>query len=230
MTVTTNFLAIDLGASSGRVMLGRWDGHRIGLRELHRFPNGPVEVQGHLHWDVHRLWQEIKHGLQRYAAQAGPPLAGIGIDTWAVDFALLDSAGQLLGTPYHYRDGRTAGMLEEVDRRIPPDRLYAQTGIQRLPINTLYQLVSMQRSHDLDLTAAATLLLIPDLFHYWLTGRTVAEYTNATTTHYFDARERRLRRWTCRRACCRRWWHRAPFLGRCCQQSRSRSGCPRTYR
>jgi rhamnulokinase len=174
-------------------MLGRWDGQRFDLRELHRFPNGPVLVHGHLHWDVLRLWQEITTGIARYAAQNDAPLAGIGIDAWAVDFALLDGAGRLLGNPYHYRDRRTADMLQRVDQQVSCERLYAQTGIQRLPINTLYQLVSMRQSGDPQLAVAATLLLILDLFHYWLTGRSVAEYTNATTTQFFDAR---ARRWT----------------------------------
>ena len=192
MNQTTDFLAVDLGAASGRVMVGAWDGVRFELRELHRFANGPVAVHGHLHWDVLRLWQEITTGIARYAAEYRPAgnglLAGIGIDTWAVDFALLDSAGRLLGNPYHYRDGRTAGVPALVDRRVPPAQLYAQTGIQRLPFNTLYQLAAMREQHDPQLTAARTLLLIPDLFHYWLTGRTVAEYTNATTTQFYDAR------------------------------------------
>jgi rhamnulokinase len=187
MSDTSNFLAIDLGASSGRVMLGVWDGARFDLHELHRFPNGPVAVRGHLYWDVLRLWQEINNGLARYAAQYEQPLAGIGIDTWAVDYGLLDGTGRLLGNPYHYRDRRTEGMMELVDRLVPPERLYAQTGIQRLPINTLYQLYSQQRSSDPQLATARTLLLMPDLFHYWLTGETVAEYTNATTTQFFDA-------------------------------------------
>jgi rhamnulokinase len=190
MSDTTNVLAVDLGASSGRVMVGRWDGQRFTLRELHRFPNGPVAVRGHLHWDVLRLWQEITTGITRYAAQDDTRLAGIGIDTWAVDFALLDRAGCLLGNPYHYRDRRTDGMLRIVDDHVPLERLYARTGIQRLSINTLYQLVSMRQHGDPQLDAAKTLLLIPDLFHYWLTGHTVAEYTNATTTQFFDARAR----------------------------------------
>jgi rhamnulokinase len=190
MSDTTNFLAIDLGASSGRVMVGRWNGQRFTLHELHRFPNDPVAVRGHLHWDVLRLWQEITTGIARYAAQDDAPLASIGIDTWAVDFALLDRAGCLLGNPYHYRDRRTDGMLQQVDQQVSPERVYTQTGIQRLPINTLYQLVSMRENGDPQLDAAATLLLIPDLFHYWLTGRKVAEYTNATTTQFFDVRKR----------------------------------------
>lgn len=185
--MNANFLAIDLGASSGRVILGRWDGKRFDLSELHRFPNGPVQVMGHLHWDVLRLWQEIKAGISLYAAQHKESLVGIGVDSWAVDFALLDSTGRLLGNPYHYRDRRTQGLPEQVDRYISPHEIFAQTGIQRLPINTLYQLASMRRSGDPQLDAANTFLMIPDLFHYWLTGRKVAEYTTATSTQFYDA-------------------------------------------
>lgn len=187
MSERHDFLAVDIGAASGRVMLGRWDGVRFMLEELHRFPNVPVRVVGGLHWDVLHLWQEIKGGLARYRARDGATLAGIGIDTWAVDFGLLDRVGRLLGNPYHYRDGRTVGVAERVDAQIAPDILFAQTGIQRLPFNTLYQLASMG-TDDPQLTAAETLLLIPDLFGYWLTGRRVAEYTNATTTQFLDAR------------------------------------------
>ena len=191
MNITAHFLAVDLGAASGRVVLGTWDGQRFELRELHRFPNTPVQVSGHLHWDVLRLWHETLTGLAHYAVHYDQPLAGIGIDTWAVDFALLDGAGQLLGNPYHYRDRRTAGLPEYIDTQIAPAALYAQTGIQRLPINTLYQLASMRRNNTSLLQIADTLLLIPDLFHFWLTGRKVAEYTNATTTQFFAANERR---------------------------------------
>jgi rhamnulokinase len=184
----THFLAVDLGASSGRVMLGVWDGARLALRELRRFPNGPVAVHGRLYWDVLRLWEEIQAGLARYAAEYAEPPAGIGIDTWAVDYALLDGQGRLLGAPYHYRDRRTTGMPEAVDARISPADLYAQTGIQRLPINTLYQLAGMRAGQDPQLDVAQRLLLMPDLFAYWLTGRQVAEYTNATTTGFYDTR------------------------------------------
>ncbi len=182
------FLAVDLGAASGRIIAGRWDGTGFVLDEVHRFPNGPVAVQGRLHWDVLRLWQEIQTGLGRYAASRSAPPAGIGIDTWAVDYGLLDGTGRLLGNPIHYRDGRTAGTLEQVDHHVTPAHLYAQTGIQRLPINTLYQLYSMRAAGDPQLDIARTLLLMPDLFGYWLTGRAVAEYTNATTTGFYDAR------------------------------------------
>jgi len=188
---TTNFLAVDIGAASGRVIVGRWDGERFALEELHRFPNGPVTEGGHLHWDAPRLWQELQAGLAAYAAQDGAPLAGIGVDTWAVDYGLLDAAGQLLGNPYHYRDRRTVGVPDLVDTLLPPEALYAQTGIQRLLLNTLYQLVAAVQAGDPQLAAADTLLLMPDLLHYWLTGRKVAEYTNATTTQLLDARERR---------------------------------------
>ncbi len=191
MTDSATFLAIDLGASSGRVIACRLDGRRFHMEELRRFPNGPVEIDGHLHWDVDALWREIKAGIARYATQYDEPLAGIGIDSWAVDFALLDAQGHLLGYPYHYRDSRTEGIPELVDAVISQEQLYAQTGIQRLPINTLYQLASMAHTHDPHLAAARTLLMIPDLFHYRLTGRAVAEYTNATTTQFFDAREKR---------------------------------------
>lgn len=191
MRDSTNFLAVDIGASSGRVIVGRWDGERFALEELHRFWNGPVEQDGHLHWDAQQLWREIQTGIAAYTAQGGPALAGIGIDTWAVDYGLLDAEGRLLGNPYHYRDRRTEGAPAAVDRLIPPDVLFARTGLQRLPLNTLYQLVAAARADDGKLAAAETLLLMPDLFHYWLTGRKVAEYTNASTTMFLDARERR---------------------------------------
>jgi len=186
VTQTATYLAIDLGAASGRVMLGRWDGQRFDLQELHRFANGPVQVRGHLHWDVLRLWSEIKVGIRKYATQYDEPLDGIGVDSWAVDFVLFDSAGRLLGNPYHYRDRRTDGIPEMVDRIVPAQRLFAQTGIQRMQINTLYQLTSMRWSGDPQLDAAATMVMIPDLFHYWMTGRLATEYTTASTTQFFN--------------------------------------------
>ncbi|NTW98056.1 MAG: rhamnulokinase, partial [Oscillochloris sp.] len=176
MADTTNFIAVDIGASGGRVMLGRWDGRRFTLEELRRFWNGPVEQGGHIHWDAPRLLGEIRAGLADYAARDGGPLAGLAIDTWAVDYGLLDAEGRLLGAPYHYRDRRTQGVPAQVDGIVPPERLYAITGIQRLPFNTIYQLVCAQGDRQLD--PAATLLLMPDLLTYWLTGRAVAEYTN----------------------------------------------------
>jgi rhamnulokinase len=189
MASTINFLAVDLGAASGRVMLGRWDGERFALQELHRFVNEPVQVLAQMHWDVLRLWSEIKVGLARYAALSDTPLAGIGVDTWGVDFALLDRAGRLISNPVTYRDSRTDGMIDRVFERVPRNQVFGQTGIQVMPINTLYQLMSLVGDPQFD--SAETLLLMPDLFHYWLTGAKAVEYTNATTTQMLDCRERR---------------------------------------
>lgn len=189
MTELAHFIAIDIGASSGRVILGRWDGTRFTLEEIHRFPNGMIERDGHLFWDVNRLWHEVQHGLRTYARQEqSSRLASIGIDTWAVDYGLIDEAGNLIGDPFAYRDARNEGMAERIDAIIPPTELYERTGLQRLPFNTLYQLYA-ERQGD-RLPRAATMLLIPDLFHYWLTGKRVAEYTNASTTMFLDARRR----------------------------------------
>ncbi|HSN74191.1 MAG TPA: rhamnulokinase family protein [Anaerolineae bacterium] len=190
MKHSTNFIAIDLGASNGRVLLGRWDGSRFDLHELHRFANGPVNVLGSLHWDVLQLWSEIKTGLARYAQQWNEPLAGIGLDTWGVDYALLDRAGRLLGNPYHYRDARTDGMVERAFELAGRDAIFNTTGIQFMQLNTLYQVLSMVERRDPQLAAAETLLMLPDLFHYWLTGRRVAEYTIASTSQMLDARSR----------------------------------------
>lgn len=189
MTELAHFIAIDIGASSGRVILGRWDGTRFTLEEIHRFPNGMIERDGHLFWDVNRLWHEVQHGLRTYARhEPSSRLISIGIDTWAVDYGLIDEAGNLIGDPFAYRDARNEGMAERVDAIIPPIELYERTGLQRLPFNTLYQ-VYAERQGD-RLPRAATMLLIPDLFHYWLTGKRVAEYTNASTTMFLDARRR----------------------------------------
>jgi rhamnulokinase len=191
MGQTSNYIAIDLGASTGRVLLGQWDGARFDLQELHRFDNEPVAVMGHLHWDVLRLWAEIKQGIARYAGQGHEQLSGIGLATWGVDYGLLDRAGRLLGNPYHYRDSRTNGMMEQVFEVVPREEVFERTGIQFMQINTLYQLYSMVRGADPQLDAAGTLLVMPNLFAYWMSGQKVAEYTHATTTQCFDARERR---------------------------------------
>ncbi len=189
MSDQAHMLAVDIGASGGRVMLGRWDGSYIALEEIHRFANGMVERDGRLFWDVNRLWREVRTGMQQYATQENQALlVSIGIDTWAVDYALLDEHGALIGDPYAYRDLRTEGMAELIDAIIPLEELYERTGLQRLPFNTLYQLYAERNGPRL--AAATTLLLMPDLFHYWLTGARVAEYTNATTTMFLDARQR----------------------------------------
>jgi rhamnulokinase len=181
-----NFLAIDLGAESGRAILGRREGERLGLEEVHRFPNGPVRVLGHLHWDVLRLWSEIQHGLRLAAGAAGSGLASLGLDTWGVDFALLDGAGNLIGNPYHYRDSRTDGMLEAAFARLPSQEIYRQTRIQFMQINSLYQLYSLRLAGDPALERAETLLMMPDLFNYWLSGRKANEFTCATTSQCYN--------------------------------------------
>ncbi|MCZ7571341.1 MAG: rhamnulokinase [Ardenticatenaceae bacterium] len=191
MNQTTNYLAVDLGASSGRVVLGRWDGDRFALQELHRFPNGPVNILSHWYSDVLRLWSEIKAGLAHYAGQFDTPLAGIGVDTWGVDCALLDRAGHLLGNPYHYRDARTDGVMERAFERVPRHRIFEQTGLQFIQFNTLFQLYSTVLAAEPQLEMADTLLMLPDLFHYWLTGRKVSEYTIASTSQMLHARDRR---------------------------------------
>lgn len=184
-TQAVSTLALDLGAESGRAMLGRFDGQRLHLTEIHRFPNGPVRLPDGLHWDVLRLWSEIKHSLAR-ALREHRDLAGVGLDTWGVDFGLLDRDGVLIGNPYHYRDSRTDGMVEEACRRVPRAEIFAQTGIQFMQLNSLYQLLAMvvRRSPALDI--AATFLTMPDLFNYWLTGRKVCEFTIATTTQCYN--------------------------------------------
>ncbi len=190
MPSTVNFVAVDLGASSGRLVTGSWNGQRLGLEELHRFENQGIEAAGHLHWDVARLWAEITCGLAKYAARYGGSPAGISVDTWGVDYALLDSSGALLGNPYHYRDCRTDGIPERLFAQVPQREIFRQTGIQTLQFNTLFQLYSMVLAADPQLEAAGTLLMMPDLFHYWLSGEKSAEYTEAATTQMLLCRER----------------------------------------
>jgi rhamnulokinase len=190
MAHSVNLLAFDLGAESGRAMLGRFDGARLALSEIHRFANVPVSLPDGLHWDVLRLWAEIKQGMALAARDYGANLAGLGLDTWGVDFSLLDRDGRLVANPYHYRDSRTDGMIEEAFRRVPRAEIFEQTGIQVMPINSLYQLLSMVVNRSPALEAARTFLTIPDLFNYWLTGRMVCEFSNATTTQCYDPRRR----------------------------------------
>ena len=190
MAETQNYLAIDLGAESGRAMLGRID-ERLTLEEIHRFSNGPVRVGGHIHWDVLRLWTEIQNGLRMAAEAASHALAGMGLDTWGVDYGLLDASDQLIGNPFHYRDARTDGMIEAACQIVPREEIYNQTGIQFMQLNTLFQLFAMQQANDPALDSAKTLLTMPDLFNFWLTGCKVNEFTIATTTQCYNPREKR---------------------------------------
>ena len=185
MAVQSAFVAVDLGAESGRAVLGRFNGERMALEEVHRFPNAPVRLPDGLHWDVLRIIGEVKGGLAKAARNAGR-IESLGVDSWGVDFALLDRDGSLISNPYHYRDPRTEGMAQRAFRRMPREEIYEVTGIQFLPINTLYQLLAMEGSPLLG--AAQTLLLIPDLIGYWLTGAKACESTIASTTQLCDAR------------------------------------------
>ncbi|MCM1134997.1 MAG: rhamnulokinase [Clostridium sp.] len=174
------YLAIDIGASSGRHILAHKDNGRIMLEEVYRFPNGMVEKDGELTWEVDRLFEEIKNGMKK-CKELGKIPASVGIDTWAVDFVLLDENGERMGNATAYRDGRTRGMDEKVYEIIKEDDLYAATGIQKQIFNTIYQLMAVKEKQPERLAAAKKLLLIPDYFNYLLTGKAVTEYTNATT-------------------------------------------------
>jgi rhamnulokinase len=177
------YLAFDFGAESGRAVLAHLRSGILTTQEVHRFRNEPVEYGGSLHWDVPRLWLEVRKAL---GCVEHMELAGIGVDAWGVDYALLGDRGELLQNPYHYRDRRTQGVMEEVFRKISKEEIYRATGIQFMPINTLYQLYAAQRDTPSLINAAKQLLTIPDLFHYWLTGVAVCEFTNATTTQLVD--------------------------------------------
>jgi rhamnulokinase len=179
--------AVDLGASSGRVVVGRVGPKELQLREVHRFPNEPVALPDGLHWDVLRLYREILDGLRAASRGDDPPLS-IGIDSWGVDFGLLDGDGVLVANPWHYRDGRHAAGTELVHARARQASLYMRTGIQFLPFNTLYQLAALEGTEAF--ARARTMLLMPDLIGYWLTGEAAAEETNASTTGLLDAATR----------------------------------------
>ena len=180
------YVAFDLGAESGRVMLGALDEGHFALQEVSRFANRPVQVLDGLHWDVLRLWQEMLDGLARTVAGHGSDLSGIGLDTWGVDYALLDHQGALLGLPYHYRDKRTEGIEEELYRHYSEWDLYSRTGMAFAPHNTLCQLLAMRRQGSPALDVAHSLLMMPALFNYWLCGRQANETTIAGTTQFHD--------------------------------------------
>ena len=185
--MTAEYLAFDLGAESGRAMLGRLRSGVLDLREIHRFPNRPVHQDRSLRWDMNAIFTEMGRALELLP---GGSLTAIGIDTWGVDYALIDQRGELLEAPYHYRDARTNGMMEAVFARVPRDTIYAITGIQFLPINTLYQLYAACRLTPAAIHSAKALATIPDLLNYWLTGNLASEYTNATTTQLVEAAKR----------------------------------------
>jgi rhamnulokinase len=183
--VTGHFLAFDLGAESGRAIRGDLSSGVLQITEVHRFRNEPVRRSGSLHWDVLRLWLEMTRAMNQAAT-----VDSIGVDTWGCDYALIGERGHLLHNPYHYRDRRTDGMMDAVFERISPDQIYAITGIQFLPFNTLYQLYAACVTTPKLMEAAVSFGTIPDLLNYWLTGNLSAEFTNATTTQFVDARAR----------------------------------------
>ena len=183
--MNADFLAFDLGAESGRALLGRLQSGVLRVDEIGRFANRPVTENGSLRWDAGRLWSEMQSILRR-----SPRVDSIGVDTWGVDYALIGRKGELLENPYHYRDARTDGVMEQVFAQVPRERIYAITGIQFLPFNTLFQLYAACRLNPETIASAHALLTIPDLLNYWLTGNLISEFTNATTTQMVDARTR----------------------------------------
>lgn len=188
MTEEKRVLAFDFGASSGRAVIGRFDGRSIHMEEVHRFANDPVMIRGTMYWDILRLFHEIKQGMIK--AHLAGSFTSVGIDTWGVDFGLLDEQGYLLENPVHYRDARTSGMVEEALHCISREELYHLTGNQIMPINTLFQLLSLKQQRPEMLARARTLLFMPDLMNYFLSGVRKAEYSIATTSQMLDAREK----------------------------------------
>ena len=179
-------LAFDLGAGSGRAVLGAVLDGRLVIEEVHRFPNEPVQACGRLYWDILRLYHEIKQGIRHAWRVSEGAVASIGIDSWAVDFGLIGANGELLGNPYHYRDSHTAHAMDELLAAVPKAEVFDRTGIQFLPFNTLYQLYALNRDADPALAQAERLLMIPDLLRYFLSGEMHSEFTNATTTQTYN--------------------------------------------
>ncbi|HXS67406.1 MAG TPA: rhamnulokinase family protein [Candidatus Polarisedimenticolia bacterium] len=184
------YLGVDLGAESGRVMAGLWDGKKMQLQELHRFSNGGVPMADSLRWNTVGLWKEIQTGLGVAGKKFGKSVVSVGVDTWGVDFALLSRSGELLGLPYHYRDARTRGILPKVFASVPREEIFAATGLQFMELNTLYQLLALQKHSPELLATAETLLMMPDFLNFCLSGARVSEFTIATTSQCVNPRKR----------------------------------------
>lgn len=180
------YLAIDVGASSGRHVAGVLSGGKLSLHEVYRFENGPVAAAGHLYWDLLAQWQHVQSGLRAAAHSGLATFKSVGVDTWGVDFALLGPGDELLGNPVHYRDARTDGLLERAFQVVPREQIFAHTGLQFMQFNTLYQLWAMRLAGSRVLDAAERMLMMPDVFHWLLTGRQTNEVTNATTTQFYN--------------------------------------------
>jgi rhamnulokinase len=182
-----SYLAFDLGAESGRAVLARLEAGIVRMDEVHRFPNTPLAEAGTLRWDVHALWREMRHAL---ALVGGATLSGIAVDSWGVDYALLDAQGELLENPWHYRDARNAPAMADALEIVSRDDIYAATGVQFMPINTIYQLFAATRQTASRIASAERFVMIPDLFNHWLTGEVCCEYTDASTTQLVNPRTR----------------------------------------
>lgn len=178
------YLAVDLGAESGRVMAGLWNGKRLRLEEVNRFPNGAVALGDSIRWDVMRLWSEIQNGLALAGRKYGKQIVSVGADTWGVDFVLLNEQDEMLGQPYHYRDVRTKGALERAFRKVPRAEIFKRSGLQFMELNSLYQLRAWQRHSPAVLDAADTLLFMPDFLHWAMCGVKRAEFTIASTSQF----------------------------------------------
>ncbi|HWA97598.1 MAG TPA: FGGY family carbohydrate kinase, partial [Pirellulales bacterium] len=184
------YLAVDLGASGGRVFAGLFDGQSLRLDELHRFEHAAIPAAGSLYWDVLALWREILNGLRAGRAKYGARVRSVGVDAWGVDFGLLGRGDTLLGNPHSYRDPRTQGVMQRTLERVDRQQIYSATGVQFMPINTLYQVMAMRERQSPLLDVSRAFVMIPDLFHWLLTGEQCNEFTNATTTQMFDPTRR----------------------------------------
>ncbi|MFA6174743.1 MAG: rhamnulokinase family protein [Kiritimatiellales bacterium] len=181
-----HYIAVDLGASSGRTIVGTLENGTLTLKEMNRFWNGPTEINGTLYWDFVHLFRCIQEGVTLAKKEFGDGLVSIGIDTWGVDFGLIDSQGKLLGNPVNYRDARTNGMTEKVFAAVGKETVFAQTGIQFMQLNTLYQLYSLAQSKNTQYLQADKMLFVPDLLNYWLTGKMATERTFASTSQFYN--------------------------------------------
>jgi rhamnulokinase len=190
MSKKINYLALDMGAESGRVMIGTFDGNAMTLTEAHRFDSAPVRTPDGLHTDVLHIWAQLKRGMALAVKMAGGDIAGVGVDTWGVDFALIDKKGALMANPFQYRDSLTDGILPKAFRCVPKQEIFEQTGLQFMAINTLYQLYALKLRRSPLLDSAHRLLMTPDLFNYWLCGKQVNEFSIATTSQCYNPRKK----------------------------------------
>jgi rhamnulokinase len=181
-----HYLAVDLGASSGRTIVGTFEDGKLTLKEMNRFWNGPTEIRGTLLWDFVHLFRHIKEGIALAKKEYGADLVSMGIDTWGTDFGLFNADGRLMGNPVNYRDARTNGMMEKVFERVPKEKVFAQSGIQFMGINTLYHMMALAESDSVQYKAAQKMLFSPDLLNYWLTGKMVAERSIASTSQFYN--------------------------------------------